>query len=76
MSARHKHEKETKCELKNLKQSDVKREARKRLSSSRIAGENGTSVRGALSSKSNQKMLGEQLAKGLGVDQMFFGEKK
>lgn len=76
MGARHRHEKETKCEVKNLKKSDVKREERKRLSSSRIAGENGTSVRGALSSKSNQEMLGEKLAKGLGVDSMLDANKK
>ncbi len=70
MGARHKHEQETKTEVRNLKQSDVKRESRKRLSSSRIAGENGNTVRGTLSSSSNQKMLGEKLAKGLGIDQM------
>ena len=76
MGARHKHEKDTKCELKNLKQSDVKRDTRKRLSSSRISGENGRSVKGALSSKSNQEMLGEKLAKGLGIDSMIDITKK
>ncbi|MBQ8157064.1 TFIIB-type zinc ribbon-containing protein [Candidatus Saccharibacteria bacterium] len=70
MSARHRHEQNTKCETKNMKTTDTKRETRKRLRSSRIEGENGNSVKGALSSKSNYEMLGEKLAKGLGVDQM------
>ena len=55
----------------------MKRDTRKRLSSSRIAGENGRSVKGALSSKSNREMMGEKLAKSLGVDSMLdFTTKK
>ena len=42
--ARHTYEKETKAELKNLKEEDSFVETRRRLSNSRIIGENGNKV--------------------------------
>ncbi len=45
---RHKHESETEATLHNLREADQKVNSLKGLSNSRMAGENGDEVRGAL----------------------------
>ena len=69
MNARHFHEKETKSDVKNIKQSDNLLEHRKRLSNSRIAGENDNVVRGVLA-KNGKEMMGEKMANFLGFGRM------
>ncbi len=69
MSARHLHEKDTKSEAKNMKKTDTLKEHRKRLSQSRIQGENGNSVQGVLA-KNGEKMMGEKMANYLGLGRM------
>ena len=69
MSARHMHEKDTKSEAKNMKKTDEMKEHRKRLSNSRIQGENGNSVQGVLA-KNGAKMMGEKMANYLGIGRM------
>ena len=68
-SARHGHEKETKAEMKNLRQVDEKRETRKRLRNSRIAGENDAKVNGVVA-QHGKEMMGEKMANYLGIDRM------
>ena len=68
-SARHGHEKETKAEMKNLRQLDEKRETRKRLRNSRIAGENDTKVNGVVA-QHGKEMMGEKMANYLGIGRM------
>ena len=70
LSARHTHEKDTRSEIDDLKKADIYREERKRLSNSRIRGENGNAINGSLS-KGADKMLGKELSDMLGVDRMF-----
>ena len=70
MNARHMHEKDTKSEAQNMKKTDTLKEHRKRLSQSRIAGENGNSVYGVLA-KNGEKMMGEKMANFLGMGRMF-----
>lgn len=69
LDARHTYEKDTRSKMADLKKSDVLREKRTRLSSSRIAGENGNALKGSLA-KGASKMLGQQMADVLGVDRM------
>ena len=69
MSARHKHEKDTKSEAKNMKKADTLKEHRKRLSQSRIQGENGNSVHGVLATN-GEKMMGEKMANWIGLGRM------
>ena len=70
LSARHTHEKDTRSEIDDLKKADIYREERKRLSNSRISGENGNAIKGSLS-KGADKMLGKELSDMLGIDRMF-----
>ncbi|MBO4854843.1 TFIIB-type zinc ribbon-containing protein [Candidatus Saccharibacteria bacterium] len=70
MSARHMHEKDTKSEAKEMKKTDTLKEHRKRLSQSRIQGENGNSVQGVLA-QNGAKMMGEKMANYLGLGRMF-----
>ena len=70
MGARHMHEKDMKSEAKNMKKTDELMEHRKRLSHSRIAGENGNSVQGVLS-RNGEKMMGEKMANFIGIGRMF-----
>ncbi len=69
LSARHTYEKDTKAEVKNLTKTDTLREKRTRLSNSRIAGENGNTMKGILG-KGADKMMGEKMADYLGIDKM------
>ena len=69
MNARHKHEKETKSDVKNMKKSDNLLEHRKRLSNSRIAGENDNVVKGVLANN-GKAMMGETMANYLGFGRM------
>ena len=66
MDERHTYEKETKCEVKNLKKTDNLLENRKRLRNSRIAGENGTRMTGVVSRK-GPEMMGEKMANFIGI---------
>lgn len=69
MNARHFHEKETKSDVKNIKKSDNLLEHRKRLSNSRIAGENDNVVKGVLA-KNGKAMMGEKMANFIGIGRM------
>ncbi len=69
LDARHVHEKDTRAKMADLKKSDVLRQKRTKLSSSRIAGENGNALKGSLA-KGADKMLGAQLSDYLGVDRL------
>ncbi|MBR3164261.1 TFIIB-type zinc ribbon-containing protein [Candidatus Saccharibacteria bacterium] len=73
LSARHKHEAETKTTVKNMKAKDVQWEVRKRLRNRRIEGENGNLVRGSLVQGAHS-MMGEKMADILGVGKMFGDE--
>ena len=70
MDKRHKHEADTKSEVKNMKQSDNLRERRKGLSNSRIAGQNDSVVKGTIATN-GKEMMGEKMANYLGIDRMF-----
>ena len=70
MDKRHKHEAETKSEIKNLKKSDNLREHRKGLRSSRIAGQNDSVIKGTIATN-GKEMMGEKMANYLGIDRMF-----
>ena len=70
MSARHYHEKDTKSEVRDLKQFDKLRESRKHLRNSRIAGENDNLISGTVA-QNGKKMLGEQMANYLGIGRSF-----
>ena len=69
MSARHMHEKDTKSEAKAMKKTDTLKEHRKRLSMSRIQGENDNVVQGVIA-KNGEKMMGEKMANWLGIGRM------
>ncbi len=69
MNARHRHEVETKSEVKNMKKSDNLREHRKGLRNSRIAGQNDSEVKGVIS-KNGKEMMGEKMANYLGIGRM------
>ena len=70
MSARHYHEKDTRSEVRDLKQFDKLRESRKHLRNSRIAGENDNLISGTVA-QNGKKMLGEQMANYLGIGRSF-----
>jgi ribosomal protein S27E len=69
MDKRHKHEADTKSDIKNLKKSDVFHEHRKGLSASRIKGQNDSEIRGVIAKNGNE-MMGEKMANYLGIDRM------
>lgn len=69
MDKRHKHEADTKSDVKNLKKSDVFHEHRKGLSGSRIKGQNDSEIRGVVA-KNGSEMMGEKMANYLGIDRM------
>lgn len=69
MSARHRHEAETKAEVENLAKSDMVVKSMKGLSSSAMTGANNKSVSGVVA-KGGVKMMGEQMAGALGIDKM------
>jgi hypothetical protein len=66
MDKRHTYEKETKTTVSNLQKTDELKEHRKRLSNSRIAGENGTRMTGVVAN-SGEKMMGEKMANFIGI---------
>ena len=70
MDKRHKHEANTKSEIKNLKKSDNLREHRKGLSNSRIIGQNDSVIKGTIATN-GKEMMGEKMANYLGIDRMF-----
>lgn len=69
MDKRHKHEADTKSDVKNLKKSDIFHEHRKGLSASRIKGQNDSEIRGVIARNGNE-MMGEKMANYLGIDRM------
>jgi ribosomal protein S27E len=69
MDAHHRHEAETKTDVKNLKKSDNLREHRKGLRSPHIAGRNDNEVRGIIA-RNGKKMLGEKLVNQFGLDRL------
>lgn len=70
MNARHIHEKETKSTVQNMKATDNLREHKKRLSNSRIEGENDSVVKGVVA-RNGKEMMGEKMANQLGIGRMF-----
>lgn len=69
LNARHKHEAETKATVENLQKTDEMKESRKRLSNSRIMGENDNQLKGALA-KNGASMMGEKMANFLGIGRL------
>ena len=68
MNARHKHESETKSDMKNLKAKDELIQHKTHLTNARIEDENGAAVLGSFSQNSGANMVGAQIANVLGVD--------
>lgn len=66
MDERHTYEKETKTTVSNLQKTDNLKEHRKRLSNSRIAGENCTRMTGVVAN-CGEKMMGEKMANFIGI---------
>lgn len=69
MNARHKHEAETKSEVKNMKATDEIIGLRTGLRNSRIEGENDSDVKGVVA-KAGDKMMGEKMANVIGIGRM------